>query len=125
MLLPSTRRARRRHRAVDAVEDLRGERAALERRLADADALIADLYRRIASVTAGWDAANARANQAAEADARVAALEAEVRELRAELADARAITVPSWVRDIDPDDQPTHPAGIDVRPLWSALGGGA
>ena len=46
----------------------------------------------------------------------------ELLELRAFKANTLAITAPAGRRDIDPGDAPTHPQGIDVRPLWEALG---
>ena len=46
---------------------------------------------------------------------------AELRELRAFKANAEKVSQPAGHRDIDPDDQPTHPQGIDVKPLWDAL----
>lgn len=52
----------------------------------------------------------------------LAAQTAELLELRAFKANILAIDAPAGDRDIDPDDQPTHPTGIDVRPLWDALG---
>lgn len=42
--------------------------------------------------------------------------------LRAALANAAATSLPAGQREVEPDDQPTHPAGINVRPLWDALG---
>ena len=39
-------------------------------------------------------------------------------------ANRTAVTVPPAERDIDPDDQPTHPQGINVTTLWDALGVG-
>lgn len=42
---------------------------------------------------------------------------AETLSLQAVLDNATATAVPPSHRDVDPDDQPTHPAGIDVRDL--------
>ncbi|MFE0088815.1 hypothetical protein [Streptomyces sp. NPDC059016] len=58
------------------------------------------------------------------ADAHVdrAADRAELLELRAFKANILAVDAPAATRDIDPDDQPTHPQGIDVRPLWERYG---
>lgn len=46
----------------------------------------------------------------------------EITSLKAALANATSITPRPATRDIDPDDQPTSPTGINVRPLWDALG---
>ncbi|KOU17057.1 hypothetical protein [Streptomyces sp. WM6349] len=46
----------------------------------------------------------------------------ELTELRAALANATSVTAPAAVRNIDPGDLPTSPTGINVRPLWDALG---
>lgn len=52
--------------------------------------------------------------QAAEADRQLTALKARV-------ANDTAISVPPMRRDVDPDEQPTEPGGIDVRTLREAL----
>lgn len=49
------------------------------------------------------------------------ALTARLRVFEARDANATAISVPPAHRDVDPDDQPTHPTGIDVRTLREAL----
>lgn len=46
----------------------------------------------------------------------------EITSLKAALANATSVTPRPAVRDIAPDDQPTSPTGINVRPLWDALG---
>ncbi|MGW1015638.1 hypothetical protein [Streptomyces niveus] len=47
---------------------------------------------------------------------------AELAALRAFKANTLAITVPATgSRDIETGEQPTEPAGINVRPLWDAL----
>lgn len=46
----------------------------------------------------------------------------EIAGLRAALANATSVSAPAAVRDIAPDDQPTSPTGINVKPLWDALG---
>ncbi|MFP3986945.1 hypothetical protein U9R90_05460 [Streptomyces sp. E11-3] len=58
-----------------------------------------------------------RASEAEKAHLRI-----ELHALRAFKANVLATTVPPMERDIDPDEQPTHPTGFDVRPLWDALG---
>lgn len=42
--------------------------------------------------------------------------------LEAAEANRTAITVPPAEREVDPDDQPTHPQGINVTTLWAAHG---
>ncbi|MFF2940850.1 hypothetical protein ACFVSQ_13505 [Streptomyces niveus] len=52
----------------------------------------------------------------------LAAQEVELRALRAFKANTLAITVPATgSRDIETGEQPTEPAGVNVRPLWDAL----
>lgn len=46
----------------------------------------------------------------------------EITSLKAALANATSVTPRPAIRDIAPDDQPTSPTGINVRPLWDALG---
>jgi hypothetical protein len=46
----------------------------------------------------------------------------ENRSLRAALANATTVSISAGVRDITPGDEPTHPDGINVRPLWARLG---
>lgn len=46
----------------------------------------------------------------------------ETARLRAALANATSVSAPATTRDITPDEQPMHPAGINVKPLWDALG---
>jgi hypothetical protein len=106
--MPRTRPGR--HRAVDEV-------ARLERELAGAQLLIDGLRIKVADANDARDKANERANLLTEADTRAGRLEAEVTVLRAALANARRVSVPSGERDVDDDDQPTEP--IDVRPLWA------
>lgn len=100
-----------RHRAVDKADRL-------ERELAGAQLRIDGLRMQLADANAARDKANERANTLAEADVRAERLETENQTLRADLANARAVSAPTGIRDIDPDDQPTEP--IDVRPLWAA-----
>lgn len=65
--------------------------------------------------TAGIELSGAREDLAAQ--------EAELAALRAFKANTLAITIPATgIRDIETGEQPTEPAGIDVRPLWDALG---
>ncbi|MGW7053071.1 hypothetical protein [Streptomyces sp. NPDC054887] len=52
----------------------------------------------------------------------LAAAHRELTELRAFKANVTAVDSPTGHRDIDPDDQPTHPAGINVTTLREALG---
>lgn len=46
----------------------------------------------------------------------------EITELRSALANATSVTTPPAVREVEPGDAPTSPTGINVRPLWDALG---
>lgn len=57
----------------------------------------------------------------AEAERKVEALTARLRIFESHEANEFAITLPPMHRDIDADDVPTNPAGIDVRTLRDAL----
>lgn len=46
----------------------------------------------------------------------------EIDGLRAALANATSVSTPAAVRDVAADEQPTSPTGVNVRPLWDALG---
>lgn len=117
--MPHIRTRHGRHRAVDKVDSL-------QRELAAARLLIDGINAQLADANEARDKANERANTLAEAEARAArlaeeaeTLRAELAGLRSELANHRAIDAPAGHRDVDDDDQPTHP--IDARPLWAAL----
>ncbi|MCX5407458.1 hypothetical protein OHA37_26795 [Streptomyces sp. NBC_00335] len=95
-----------RHRAVDEVQRLRSQLVPLL-------ILICDLSRRLAVATAGWDAANAKANRlssieetAAEATRQLQAQTAELRELRAFKANATAVS-----------SLTAHPAVTETQPI--------
>lgn len=95
-----------RHRAVDEVLRLRSQLVPLL-------ILICDLSRRLAVATAGWDAANAKANRlsgieeyAAEATRKLQAQTAELYELRAFYANATKV-----------GDLGAHPAVTETQPI--------
>lgn len=48
-------------------------------------------------------------------------LERRLLALKARADNEHAVTVPPMRRDVDPDEQPTEPGGIDVRTLREAL----
>ncbi|NUS58513.1 MAG: hypothetical protein HOV66_27225 [Streptomycetaceae bacterium] len=52
---------------------------------------------------------------------KVADLDRQLTGLKARMANETAITVPPMHRDVDPDELPTEPGGIDVRTLREAL----
>lgn len=110
--IPSLRRDKRapRHKAADEVARLRHQ-------LQGAGFLIAGLRQQVTDARAAEDRANAKATRLDEAEAYAKAVEQELNELRAFKANATAISAPAGQRDIDPDDQPTHPQGIDVSEL--------
>ncbi|MEU1071846.1 MULTISPECIES: hypothetical protein [unclassified Streptomyces] len=119
-------------RAVDKVAELRAENVKLLTRQAAADDYFALLTADRDDVYAAWRAAKQRAAEAELVAVCVAAdlddmtaerdqLAVENTALRARLANAQALTVPAPHRDIDPDDQPTDPMGIQVTTLWDAL----
>jgi hypothetical protein len=55
------------------------------------------------------------------AEKKAADLERQLRALKARVANETAISLPPAHRDIDPDEQITEPAGINVRSLRDAL----
>ncbi|MCM1974598.1 hypothetical protein [Streptomyces sp. G1] len=57
-----------------------------------------------------------------QAEARADDYESRYLALKARVDNEHAITVPPMRRDVDPDEEPTEPAGIDVRTLREALG---
>ncbi|MFE4867648.1 hypothetical protein [Streptomyces sp. NPDC056682] len=102
-------------RAIDEVARLRHQ-------LAGAGILIQGLRLQVADAETARDKANAKAGRYDEAEARAAAVEQAMDDLKDELLELRAfkartlaVTVPAWHRDIDPGEQPTEP--IDVRSL--------
>lgn len=106
MSLLDIARPRGQHRAIDRV-------AQLERDLAQAAAIEADLRYRLAIATAGWDTANAKASQlrdvelrAAEATRQLQAQTAELYELRAFYANATKVSSLSL-----------HPAVAETQPI--------
>lgn len=121
--MPRLRRDTRapRHKAADEVRRLRHQ-------LDGAGLLITGLRQQVTEARDAEDRANAKAVRVDEAEARATAAEqqaavmdAELQELRAFKANATATSIPAGHRDVDPDDQPTHPTGIHVQPLWDAL----
>jgi len=60
-----------------------------------------------------------------EAERKLEAVTARLRVFEARDANDFAISLPPAHRDIDPDDQPTHPQGLDVRTLREALNSSA
>lgn len=108
-------------RAVDEVARLRHQ-------LAGVGHLIKGLRLQVADAETARDRANAKAGRYDEAEARANAAEQAAAELKDELLELRAfkartlaVTVQPMHRDIDPDDHPTEPTGINVQPLWDAL----
>ncbi|WP_137991226.1 hypothetical protein [Streptomyces vilmorinianum] len=113
------------HRAAGSAE-LRDENRKLLERQAAADEFFGRL---LADRDAVYDAWQTAKQHAAEAELVVVCQQAEIEELkeeaaalRAALANACAVSVPPAARDIDPDDRPTEPTGIHVKPIWDALG---
>lgn len=111
-----------RHKAVDEVARLRHQ-------LEGAGLLIRGMRLQVAQAEDARDKANAKANLLQEADTRAAAVEARMRAMTEELTALRAfkanviaVDSPTGHRDIDPDDQPTHPSGINVMTLRAAFG---
>ncbi|MFD9567721.1 hypothetical protein [Streptomyces sp. NPDC059994] len=139
LALPGLRRREARHSADGQLRATQRQLAACQagnaaqlnwRKAADVyfEQLLADR----ADVYAAWQQATQRAAEAemvavcAQADlddmtAERDQLAAENTALRAQLANAQALTVPAAHRDIDPDDQPTDPIGVRVTTLWDAL----
>ena len=132
--LPGRRSTRPKHRASDEVRELRNWKTAantyfqtLRQDLADmyeawqnADTKVANANDFIALQNASLRCANERV---AELEAELAAQTRELNQLRAFRDNTLAVSVLAvGQRDIDPDDQPTAPAGINVTTLWAAMG---
>ncbi|MET8404493.1 hypothetical protein [Streptomyces sp900116325] len=108
------------HRAVDEVDRLTEQNRRLE----------AQLHRAAAGERKAIEAADSQRIRAIEAETVVACLgrqfdeaTAENKALRIRLANAEAVTVGIGERDTSAvEDQATMPVGIDVKPLWEALG---
>jgi septal ring factor EnvC (AmiA/AmiB activator) len=126
------RNSRPKHRAVDAVEDLREEARRLREQLVGAASAIGHLDQRLAEVTGQLIATRGtnanlirQANDLAIERNQLArdneTLAAQLAPYLAADANRNAITVPPSVRDTTAgEDQATTP--IDVRPLWQAIG---
>lgn len=103
--------------AAHHAEELAAEREKTARAgaaLIGLDATIADLRTRLTDATDARDRADARANELVEADVRADRLAAEVQELRAELANARAIHVPA-PGGRHPDTETNQPISLQER----------
>lgn len=134
-------RTERKHRAKDTIRRLRRELADLTDKLRAADAkqrAADDFFDRLLEdrrhLYGAWEFAELKRQEAEQvamcAMEETAGLNAEVAELRAQLApflaaeaNAHRVDVPPMQRDTsDPADQATGP--IDVRPLWAARDAG-
>lgn len=126
------RRPKPRHRAVDAVDDLRAENHQLRTQVIGAGQAITVLEHQLADVRGKQGEAErvvvCLSTDLEELTEERDQLLAEVTALRDRLApylaadaNANAITVPPSIRDTDAmEDQATAP--IDVKPLWEARG---
>lgn len=116
-----------RHRSATPTE-LRAENQLLLAREVAASDFFTLLIEDRDQVYACWRQSQQRAADAEQVvvclQADLDAVEEELLELRAFKANVTAIDAPAGVRDIDPDDQPTHPTGIHVTTLRDALGTG-
>ncbi|MYW30135.1 hypothetical protein [Streptomyces sp. SID2119] len=125
-------RTKPKHRAVDAVANLRDENRRLltqlfgardhiavqEQQLTDVRAKRAEAEQVVVCLAADLDERTTERDQAV---AEVTALRAQLAPFLAAEANANAVTVPASVRDTTAfEDQATAP--INVRPLWEAIG---
>jgi hypothetical protein len=103
-----------------AAEDKANARAVrLDEAEAEADALTAEN----AQLRADHIDVGVERQQREQAEQQLAGAEEKLRAYRAAEENANAVTVPQvGHRDVDPDDCPTEPVGIDVRALWDQLG---
>lgn len=95
-----------RHRAVDEVLRLRSQLVPLL-------ILICDLSRRLAVATAGWDAANAKANRLGDAESRAAEATRQLQAQTAELYELRAF----YANATKVGDLTAHPAVTETQPI--------
>ena len=126
------RNSRPKHRAIDAVEELREETRRLREQLVGAATAIGHLDQRLAAAHNQLKAANGTnvslARQVNDLSTERDQLADKNEELLQQLApylaadaNRNAVTVPPSVRDTTAgEDQATTP--IDVRPLWEAIG---
>lgn len=126
------RTSRPKHRAVDAVEELREEARRLRAQLVGASAAVGQLDQRLAAAHNQLKAANGTnvslVRQVNDLSTERDHLADKNEELAAQLApylaadaNRNAVTVPPSIRDTTAgEDQATTP--IDVRPLWQAFG---
>ncbi|MER7806118.1 hypothetical protein [Streptomyces sp900116325] len=126
MSILTTARRIARHRSATPAE-LREENRLLLARAVAADDFFTLLVQDRDQVYAAWEQSQQRAADAElvvvcqQAD--IDSLAAEVTRLRAELANLAAVDVAAGERDTSAmEDQATTPVGIDVKPLWEALG---
>ncbi|NUL13256.1 hypothetical protein [Streptomyces lunaelactis] len=126
LTLPWPRKAK--HDPDSVIRRLRQDVASLLTFKAAADDFFALLVADRDDVYACWRQSQQRAADAEQVvvclQADLDAQTAELNELRAFKANAEKVSQAAGQRDVDPDDQPTHPTGIDVTTLWDALGVG-
>lgn len=115
---------RAKHDPDTVISRLRQDVASLLNRQAAADEYFTLLTADRNDVYAAWQEAIHQRDEASIVAACMQSeydlLAAEVTALKAQLANATAISAPAGRRDVDPDDQPTQP--IPVRTLWDAHG---
>ncbi|WP_327377963.1 hypothetical protein OG393_30800 [Streptomyces sp. NBC_01216] len=116
------------HRAATKA-DLQAENAELHAFRTAADDFFLRLIEDRDGVYNAWQAAEGKASDAEIVvvcqQAQLEDAQAEIVALRAALANAGAVNVPPAHRDVDDGDHPTEPTGINVRPIWDALGASA
>lgn len=111
----------------------RAEQAtAMEARLDEQAKTINSLRDQVQAAKTIRGGVHAKAGRYDEAEARAASAERQLSEMTKELVALRAfrdnvnaVDVPQvGAREVDPDDHPTDPQGIDVRALWEARDAG-
>ncbi|MFI8531754.1 hypothetical protein ACIGMX_16130 [Streptomyces aquilus] len=110
-----------RARLIHDRDAARAEVLRLEGVLREADALVHRQVQQLAQLQVDAVDVGVERRLRTAAEERAARLDEQLTALRSRVANEHAVTVPPMHRDVDPDERPTEPGGIDVRTLREAL----